>query len=176
MPPADSQRSRSPGIRANLELARQLDSGRSLRSPAVRLSELITRALGTLTCVIIHFLVFAFWFIANSGAIPSIEPFDPFPFGILTLIVSSEGVLLAIFVLIAQNRMSRDADRRAHLDLQVNLLTEQTATKILQILDRMLAAMNLPAEVQNDPDAATLAQPTNVNDLMRRLDESLEEQ
>jgi uncharacterized membrane protein len=124
--------------------------------------------------VIIHLLVFCFWFLANTGKLPGIKPFDPFPFGILTLIVSSEGVLLAIFVLITQNRMSRDADRRAHLDLQVNLLTEQTATKILQILDRMLVAMKLPPEVQKDPDAATLAAPTNVSDLMQKLDESLD--
>lgn len=156
-----------------MELARELDQGPSARSATVRVSDVITRGLGTLTCVAIHFLVLVFWFVANSGALPWIKPFDPFPFGILTLIVSSEGVLLAIFVLISQNRMSRDADRRAHVDLQVNLLTEQTATKILQILDRMLVAMNLPPEVQKDPDAATLAQPTNVNDLIRKLDESL---
>jgi uncharacterized membrane protein len=173
MPSVAPQSSRSSVIRSNLELARQLDAGPTRRTAAVRVSDFITRGLGTLTCVVVHVLVLVLWFAANSGAVPWIKPFDPFPFGILTLIVSSEGVLLAIFVLISQNRMSRDADRRAHVDLQVNLLTEQTATKILQILDRMLVAMNLPAEVQKDPDAATLAEPTNVGDLVRRLDESL---
>jgi uncharacterized membrane protein len=170
-PPTSSEPSR---IRHNLSLVNELQARAAQeRSLAVRLSDVITRALGTLACVLIHLLVFGFWFLANSGALPGVEPFDPFPFGILTLIVSSEGVLLAIFVLISQNRMAREADRRAHLDLQVNLLTEQTATKILQILDRMLAAMHLPPEVQKDPDAATLAEPTDVSALMRQLDESL---
>jgi uncharacterized membrane protein len=175
MQSAEAQRSGSSVIHGNLRLARELEGGHSRRSLAVRVSDVITRGLGTLTCVSIHLVVLICWFVVNSGGFPWLKPFDPFPFGILTLIVSSEGVLLAIFVLISQNRMSRDADRRARLDLQVNLLTEQTATKILQILDRMLTAMNLPPEVQKDPDAATLAQPTNVKDLLRKLDESLGE-
>jgi uncharacterized membrane protein len=170
---SSDHRSSSRFIHNNIELVNELEGRMSQRSLAVRLSDVITRALGTLACVITHLVVFGAWFLVNSGGVPGVEPFDPFPFGILTLIVSSEGVLLAIFVLISQNRMSRDAERRSHLDLQINLLTEQTTTKTLQILDRMLAAMNLPPEVQKDPEAATLAAPTNVSDLMQRLDESL---
>ena len=71
------------------------------------------------------------------GFIAALPPFDPFPFGILTLIVSTEGVLLAIIILISQNRMIRQADRRAHLDLQINLLAEQEASLILRQVRRI---------------------------------------
>src|SRR4051812_1858881 len=101
MQSAQPQSARSPLIHGNLELARRLERGPSGRSAAVRVSDFITRYLGTLTCVVIHFLVLVFWFVANSSVLPWLKPFDPFPFGILTLIVSSEGVLLAIFVLIS---------------------------------------------------------------------------
>ena len=61
--------------------------------------------------------------------------FDPYPFKLLCMIVSMEGVLLSTFVLIKQNRMGQRADRRNHLDLQVNLLTEQEVTKVIQMLE-----------------------------------------
>ena len=56
------------------------------------------------------------WIAINIGIISGLTPFDPFPFGLLTLIVSTEGVLLALIILISQNRMIRQADRRSHLD------------------------------------------------------------
>jgi uncharacterized membrane protein len=52
------------------------------------------------------------------------KAFDPFPFGILTLLLAAESVFLTIFVLISQNRMAREAERRSHLDLQVGMLAE----------------------------------------------------
>jgi len=64
-------------------------------------------------------IIVAGWIAANLNLIPGVRAFDPFPFGILALFVSSESVFLTIFVLISQNRMSRQAERRAHLDLQV---------------------------------------------------------
>ena len=66
-------------------------------------------------------------------------PFDPFPFPFLTLLVSLEAIFLSMFVLMSQNRMSRQADKRAHLDLQIDLLAEQELTTILRML-RALAA------------------------------------
>ena len=60
--------------------------------------------------------------------------FDPYPFSLLTLVVSLEAILLTGFVLISQDRMTKLADRRAHLDLQVNLLAEQELTAILKVV------------------------------------------
>ena len=73
----------------------------------------------------------------NAGTIPQLTRFDPFPYPLLSSITSLEAVLLTAFVLIKQNRMAMIADRRDHLDLQVNLLTEREATQIIQMLDRL---------------------------------------
>ena len=67
------------------------------------------------------------------------EPCDPFPFNLLTTIVSLEAIFLTLFVLVSQNRMSREADKRAQLDLQVNLLAEKEATMILRNASRDFA-------------------------------------
>jgi Protein of unknown function (DUF1003) len=75
--------------------------------------------------------------------IPGLEPFDPFPFGVLALVVSSESVFLIIFVLISQGRMARQSERRSHLDLQVGMLSEQELTTILQMLQKLCQHMGV---------------------------------
>jgi uncharacterized membrane protein len=64
------------------------------------------------------------WSRVNLGLIPGVKAFDPFPFGILSLFVASESVFLTILVLISQNRMSPQAERRSRLDLQVGMITK----------------------------------------------------
>ena len=99
-------------------------------------------------------LAFGGWIIVNAGALPRVAPFDPFPYPLLSLITSLEAVLLTAFVLIKQNRMGVIADRRDHLDLPVNLLTEQQATQIIQMLDRL--STRLASTSTMTPIAASL--------------------
>jgi uncharacterized membrane protein len=89
------------------------------RSLGERMSDTITGFIGSIAFVIFHILLFVGWGIVHLNFIPGVAAFDPFPFGILTLMVSPEGVFITIFILIGQNRMSRQSDRRAHLELQV---------------------------------------------------------
>jgi uncharacterized membrane protein len=120
-------------------------------------------------------VIFLIWFVWNSGWFPWVPPFDPFPFGILTLVVSTEGVLLAIFVLINQNRMSREADHRAHLDLQVGLLAEAEATKTLSLLQDL--ARHLEFEIHEDQqELEKLMEPTDLPKLSQGLREKLSEE
>ena len=70
----------------------------------------------------------------NSGLTPLAYPFDRYPFPILNQIIALEAVLMTAFVLMKQNRMSKLADRRAHLDLQINLMTERETTKLIGML------------------------------------------
>jgi uncharacterized membrane protein len=144
------------------------------RSAAERFSDLITKWMGSLGFLIFHVLVFIAWASVNVGLIPVIATFDPFPFGILTLIVSTEGVFLAIFILISQNRMVRQADRRMHLSLQVSMLAEQELTMLLRMQQKVCDRLG----VQVDPikvEAEQFMEETNVNalvqDLARRLPE-----
>jgi uncharacterized membrane protein len=88
------------------------------------------------------------------------------------MLVSLEGVLLSTFVLIKRNRMSQRADQRAHLDLQVNLLTEKEVTKMLQ-LQRLICDRLGIKDVDRDPETLELSTNTAVDNLARELDERL---
>ncbi|MCU1289885.1 MAG: hypothetical protein JWN60_2114 [Acidobacteria bacterium] len=142
------------------------------RSAAEYMSDTITRFTGSIGFVVFHVLLFAFWFAVNLEFIPGVQSFDPFPFGILTLIVSSEGVFLAIFILISQNRITRQADRRAHLDLQINLLTEREITLMLRMQKRLSEHFGLEYE---EPQAQThqLMEEMNVEHLVTELEEKM---
>src|SRR5512138_1273170 len=105
------------------------------RTLGERISDLLVRFMGRLSFVAAHLLVFVLWFVVNSGFVPGVRPFDPFPFGILTLIVSAEGVLFTLLVLISQNRMSRQADLRAHMTLQVGLLARKDTARMTDVLE-----------------------------------------
>jgi uncharacterized membrane protein len=76
---------------------------------------------------------FIIWIVINVGLIPGLEPFDPFPFSFLTMVVSLEAIALAIIVLMSQNRAAKIADLREEVDLQVNKITEKELTKLLEI-------------------------------------------
>jgi uncharacterized membrane protein len=108
-----------------------------------RVADLLTRFSGNMWFVYVHAIWFAWWIADNRQWIPGVV-FDPFPFGLLTLIVSLEAIFLATFVLISQNRDARIADMRADLDLQIDLLSEYEITQIL----RLVAAIGRKLEVE----------------------------
>ena len=163
----------SPPEQRNVETISRLerDALRG-RSFAERLSDTLTKAIGSLASITLHVGWFAGWILINTGVIPWMDPFDPFPFGVLTLIVSTEGVLLALIILISQNRMIRQADRRAHLDLQVSLLAEQEATLMLRTIRRLARHLGLPEEPAEE-EANTLVRRTDLHAMVRSLDERL---
>lgn len=140
------------------------------RSRGEWISDALISLIGRLGFVIAHAVLLAAWFVVNSGLLPGVRPFDPFPFGILTLIVSAEGVLLTLFVLISQNRMSRQADLREHLTLQISVLAEKESTRMLEILESLRHRLGL---AEPDVDAQDLVTPTDVKTLARELKEKL---
>jgi len=107
------------------------------RSRSEAVTDAVGGFVGTMSFVVAQLVVFAAWIVVNAGKFAQLAPFDPFPYPLLSSITSLEAVLLTAFVLMKQNRMGMVADRRDHLDLQVNLLTEQRATQIIQMLDRL---------------------------------------
>jgi uncharacterized membrane protein len=98
-----------------------------------RLAEGLTRFSGNMWFVYLHVAWFGWWIAVNEGWIGRLR-FDPFPFGLLTLIVSLEAIFLSTFVLISQNRASEVADMRADLDLQIDLLAEYEVTQVLRLV------------------------------------------
>jgi uncharacterized membrane protein len=142
------------------------------RSLAERVSDGLLPAIGSIPSIVLHVIMFSGWIVVNCGLVPRIDPFDPFPFGVLTLFVSTEAVLLAIMILISQNRVIRQADRRAHLDLQVNLLAEQEATLTLHMLQRISRQVGVPPDAR-DAEAQKLIEQTDVYKMMRQLESQL---
>jgi uncharacterized membrane protein len=119
------------------------------RSLQERLADAITDFSGHMGFVYLHVVWFAGWIGWNLGAFGA-RPFDPYPFGLLTMIVSLEAIFLSTFVLISQNRISDDADRRANLDLQIGLLTEHEITHGLRMLDQIHHRLGLKEEAGTD--------------------------
>jgi uncharacterized membrane protein len=107
-----------------------------------RVADMVTRFSGSVPFIYFHVILFGLWVLANLG-IGGFPAFDPFPFGLLTTIVSLEAIFLSTFVLVSQNRQAAIAERRAELDLQINLLAEYEVTRILTLIDAMARKMNL---------------------------------
>ena len=104
------------------------------RSRSETVYEFVGGIIGTLSFVVLQLTGILVWVAINSGLMPPAHPFDHFPFPILNQIIALEAVLMTAFVLIKQNRMSKLADRRAHLNLQINLMTERETTKLIGML------------------------------------------
>lgn len=135
------ERVRHPGLASVIErniatIARLRQETQAKRTLEHRLADLLTRFSGSMLFVYLHIAWFALWIAVNLGWL-GLTPFDPFPFGLLTLIVSLEAIFLSTFVLISQNRQAELADQRADMDLQINLLTEYEVTRLLILVDRL---------------------------------------
>jgi uncharacterized membrane protein len=107
-----------------------------------RVAEHITAFTGSMTFVIVHLLLYSLWVAANVGVVPGLRGFDP-NFGVLAMEASVEAIFLSTFVLISQNRMQEEADRRADLDLHINLLTEHELTKLATLVDRIAERLEI---------------------------------
>jgi uncharacterized membrane protein len=118
-------------IRTIIHLRTKAAHERGLQS---RVADVITTFSGRMIFVYVHIVWFGAWVLLNTGRFGA-PVFDPFPYGLLTMIVSLEAIFLSTFVLISQNRLAEESERRADLDLQIGLLTEHELTRVLQMLD-----------------------------------------
>ena len=155
--------------RRNVRTVRELEA-LAVADPnfADRAASFVAGFCGSIYFVLAHALLFGGWILFNS--LPGLPHFDPFPFTLLTMIGSLEAIFLTSFILIAQNYTMRVSERRAQLELQVNLLAEQEATKTLQLLDDIARAVG--ASKGHDPEVAALAKVTRLETLAREIDET----
>jgi uncharacterized membrane protein len=122
-------------VHRNIEsLVEMRDAEEQKKSLQEKIADLLTKFSGSMVFVYVHALWFGFWIALNMGLLGS-KPFDPFPFSLLTLVVSLEAIFLSTFVLISQNHAGRVAEKRAQLDLQINLLAEHEITRLLTLMD-----------------------------------------
>jgi uncharacterized membrane protein len=116
-----------------------------------RFADAVTSFTGSMGCVYLHAAFFAGWLLWNVGVL-GVKPFDPFPFVMLAMIASVEAIFLSTFVLMTQNRMSRLADQRADLNLQISLLAEHEITRLIRVIDAMAHRIGVPAEELENVD------------------------
>ena len=126
--PADSLSATSANLHTVADIERH---NLKARSRIQVMTDRVTSAASSFPFVVFHVVWFACWIGVNTL---SSHPFDRFPFNLLTMVVSLEAILLTAFVLMSQNHLTVMADRRAHLDLQVNLLAERELTAILKVV------------------------------------------
>ena len=140
------------------------------RSTLDWLSDKITTFVGSIYFVIAHVLLIAAWVVAN--VMPGLV-FDEYPFQFMNLVLAVETVFLSTFVLMSQNRQTRQADRWAHIDLQISLLAEQETTKMLQMLQKICDRLGLD-KVANDKELKEMIKSTHVEILAGAIDQARE--
>ena len=143
--------------------------------PTERVSDVITKVVGNMGFLLAQLILISGWSLVNLHAIPGLKAFDPFPFGILALVVSSESVFLTIFVLISQSRMARQSERRSHLDLQVGMLSEQELTTILQMLQTLCQHLGVNVD-SSKQEVQSFSKTTDVDKLASELEDKLPEE
>jgi uncharacterized membrane protein len=144
------------------------------RTSTERLSDAITKLVGNVGFLLAHLILIFGWSVVNLHVIPGLKAFDPFPFGVLALVVSSESVFLTIFVLISQGRMARQSERRSHLDLQVGMLSEQELTTMLQMLQKLCQHMGVNVD-SSKQEVQSFTKTTDVHKLASELEDKLPE-
>ncbi|HUP89700.1 MAG TPA: DUF1003 domain-containing protein [Longimicrobiales bacterium] len=136
------------------------------RTPVERAADSIARVAASTPFFVFHVVWFSIWIAINLDLTP-IHPFDPFPFGLLTMVVSLEAIFLTIFVLMTQNRESYIAELREELSLQVSLRMEAEVTKTLQLVAGLYT--RLGHRIGEDPELMEMLQPLRPEEMEKEL-------
>ena len=136
-----------------------------------KLADTITASTGNIAFLLLNVYWFSIWIVLNVNVIPGVVPFDPFPFGLLTMIVSLEAIILSVFVLLSQNRAAHIDSLRDELHLQVNLIAEEEITKVLEILADMRAKMGIKRE---DPELSRMLERIDTSYIERTLQKQVD--
>ena len=155
-------------LRANIARLRARDAADRANAPlSARLASAITDLAGSMTFVAIHAVAYGAWIAVNLGWVPGVPRFDP-SFVVLAMEASVEAIFLSTFVLITQNRMAAEAERRASLDLHINLLAEHELTKLADLVARMAAHMGVEV---HDPEFQEVRQDVRPERVLNALED-----
>lgn len=141
------------------------------RSFFTQISDDLTNAFGSGLFLLINIIWFAIWITVNLGLVEGIPIFDPFPFGLLTMVVSLEAIILAIIILVSQNRQSYISSIREELHMQINLIAEEEITKTLQLLAEIRAKLGITSK---DPQLEEMLERINTSYIERSIVEQIE--
>lgn len=164
MPRRKATKAKSKTVIAKLEQKPVRFRFRREKSAVEKLADAMTSFFGTLAFLLSNLIFFVVWIIWNLELHPSFTPFDPYPFGMLTMIVSLEAIVLSIVVLISQNRANVVADAREEIDFEVDVASERQIAAVMQSLDLILHRL----DIQHREDERAM-EPVNVQRLERRI-------
>jgi len=146
----------------------QADAKRTIME---KMADWMTSKFGNSNFLWLNVVFFAVWILINTNQIKKIPPFDPFPFSLLTAIVSLEAIVLAIFVLISQNRAVKIDDLREETHLQLNLISEKEITKLIKMMALLLEKQGI--DLSQDPELHEMIRPINEEEIIRRLEKEI---
>lgn len=140
------------------------------RSLSVRFADSLTSTFGSLSFLILNVVFFVFWILMNTGNLSDLPIVDPYPFILMTTIVSLEAIVLTLIVLMSQNRQSFTSSLRQEIDMQVNIASEREITKILQILNKIAEKQGIKI---NDTEMEEMLKEIEVSYIERKLEQQL---
>lgn len=154
------------------QLFRSIEA-KSLRSRSLltQISDDLTSICGSTPFLIFHIVFFTGWILLNTEAIPGTIAFDPFPFGLLTMVVSLEAIFLAIFILVSQNRSSYVNTIREEVHMRINMIAEEEITKVLELLAELRKKLGVK---DTDPELEEMLKRIDTNYIEQSVIDQLE--
>jgi uncharacterized membrane protein len=153
-------------IRKIIAVRQRANQNQSLQD---RIANAMTFFSGSMVFFYVHILWFLIWFLLNTGHL-GVTPFDPYPYGFLTMVVSLEAIFLATFVLISQNLLAKGAERLTDLGLQTSLLTEHELTRVLQMLRTIQIKIGIANDESSNRADADLEMETRPEDVLAEIE------
>lgn len=141
------------------------------RTTAEKVADGMTAVGGSFSFLILNCIWFLYWIILNTNIVPGLKPFDPFPFSLLTMIVSLEAIILAIFVLISQNREQKINHLREEIDLEIDLVAESELTKVMELV--VLIAKKNGIDLSKDMEIKEMLKPLNRDKIQTSLEKEI---
>jgi len=129
----------------NALIRRRAQDERTL-SRQQRVANGITAFVGSMFFVYIHAALFGLWILINIGWLPVVPAWDP-SLVVLAMAASVEAIFISTFVLISQNRMAAEDDKRADLSLQIALLNEHETTRLVTMVSAIAGKLGVDPQV-----------------------------
>jgi uncharacterized membrane protein len=149
----------------NVELISKMESSSiTSRTTGERIADIAATCVGSWTFLITQSVLLAIWVILNVGH--WWQPWDPYPFVLLNLVLSFEAAFATPVILMSQNRQSQLTERRNQLDLQINLLAEQENTAQLKLLRLLCEKAGIKLA---EPDEAAFEQAVHPDEIIRQI-------
>ena len=163
--PIDSDRRRRRGV-ANRAFRAIKAQRAAHRSWIEAIADTLNFVASSTAFLVVHALWFTIWILWNTSLL-GLRTFDPYPFGLLTMIVSLEAIVLSIFVLMAQRRESAIAELREEISLQVSLRLEEEVTKTLQLVAGLYTRLGY--RIGADQELMKMLEPLDVEAIEREM-------